>query len=259
MILLLSFPIELQLGTFKLNIHLLTELLAFFVGFRYYLYQKRKFDDPISSTNRLWVFIGATAGAFLGSRLLGSLEQPKVFFSADTDWLYYYGNKTIVGGLLGGLIGVELIKKWIKEKRSSGDLMVFPIILGMIIGRIGCFSMGVHEETYGVETSFFMGMNLGDGLLRHPVSLYEILFLGCLWIVLALYHQRKILKEGLLFQFFMMAYLVFRFSLDFIKPGDQHLLNLTSIQWACLAGLVYYRKTLLLLFTSPSNLIIHEH
>ena len=79
--------------------------------------------------------------------------------------------------MLGGLAGVELIKKTIKEKLASGDLFTYPIILALIIGRIGCFSMGVYEETYGSPTSLPWGMNFGDNILRHPVCLYEIIFL----------------------------------------------------------------------------------
>jgi prolipoprotein diacylglyceryltransferase len=57
-------------------------------------------------------------------------------------------------------------------------------MLAMIIGRIGCFLTGVHEETYGLPTDSIFGMHLGDSYLRHPVALYEITFLIVLWIVL---------------------------------------------------------------------------
>ena len=85
-----------------------------------------------------------------------------------------YSNKTIIGGLLGGLFGVELIKKVIEEKKASGDLFTYPVMLALIIGRIGCFSMGVYEETYGLPTTLPWGVKLGDNIPRHPVCLYEI-------------------------------------------------------------------------------------
>ena len=55
---------------------------------------------------------------------------------------------TIVGALLGGLLVVEITKKIIHEKSSSGDLFTYPLILAMMIGRIGCFTSGLTEETY---------------------------------------------------------------------------------------------------------------
>jgi hypothetical protein len=52
--------------------------------------------------------VGAAAGALLGSRLLGLLEHPALLLHPPGGWLYYFTNKTIVGGFLGGLVGVEL-------------------------------------------------------------------------------------------------------------------------------------------------------
>ena len=146
----------------------------------------------------------------------------------------------MLGGFLGGLWGVEIIKKIIKETHSSGDLFTYPMILALIIGRIGCFSMGIYEETYGTVTNFFLGMSLGDGRLRHPVTLYEIVFLIFLWIGLMQLGKKYQLVEGLRFKFFMIAYIAFRFLLDFVKPHYTFSVGLSTIQITCLVGLLYY-------------------
>jgi phosphatidylglycerol:prolipoprotein diacylglycerol transferase len=57
--------------------------------------------------------------------------------------------KTVAGGSLGGLFGVEVVKNIIGEKQKSGDLFTYPIILALIIGRIGCFTTAIYEQTYG--------------------------------------------------------------------------------------------------------------
>lgn len=220
------------------------ETLAFFIGFRYFLYLRKKQADLISESNRVWIFIGASLGALIGSRVLGTLENPTVLMAGDTSLVKLFGSKTMVGGLLGGLAGVELIKKRIGVTRSSGDLFTYPLILGIMIGRIGCFLNGTAEPVYGVETSAWTGMNLGDGLTRHPVALYEIAFLALLWVSLAAIERQYSFSEGARFKLFMIAYLVFRFLLDFIKPTDPLLAGFSAIQWACLAGLWYYRKTI---------------
>ncbi len=235
-----EFPIIIHLGRLQIYAHTIFELLAFFAGFRYYLYLRSPEKDAISDQGRLWIIIGATFGALIGSRLVGALENPQQFFSASAGWLYYYQSKTIVGGLLGGLWGVELVKKIIGEKHSSGDLFTFPIILGMIIGRIGCFSMGVHEPTYGLPTDLPWAMDLGDGLLRHPTALYEIAVLVLIWIGLTLVEGRCVLVSGGRFKFFMVAYLTYRLLVEFIRPGIDLALGMSSLQWACLLGLVYY-------------------
>lgn len=236
----MEFPIIIHLGELQIYAHTLFELLAFFAGFRYYLYLRSPEQDAITDEGRLWIIIGATFGALLGSRLIGGLEDPQRFFSGSAGWLYYYQSKTIVGGLLGGLWGVEIAKKIIGEKHSSGDLFTFPILLGMIIGRIGCFSMGVYEPTYGLPSDLPWAMDLGDGLLRHPTALYEIVVLVLIWIGLKVVESRVDLVSGARFKLFMVAYLIYRLLVEFIRPGIDLGLGMSSLQWACLLGLVYY-------------------
>ena len=238
----MEFPIRLAFGSVTIPLHAVLETAAFFIGFRYYLYLRRRQQDVISSSNRIWIIIGAIFGALVGSRILGSLERPYELFLTDNILLYIYSNKTVVGGFLGGLIGVELTKKIIGEKRSSGDLFVYPMILALCIGRLGCFSMGVYEETYGLPTDLSWGMNLGDGISRHPATLYEITFLLLLWFALSRLQRKFTFSNGSLFKLFMIAYLLFRFALDFIKPHYPIVLGLSSIQLACFLGLVYYSR-----------------
>jgi phosphatidylglycerol---prolipoprotein diacylglyceryl transferase len=236
----LQFPYTSHIGNIPILWHGLFEFLGIFIAFRYYLFLKKKSGDIIEQFNRLYVIIGATLGAVIGSRILGAFEDVPRWISAPSFWLYLYGNKTLVGGLLGGLAGVEIIKKLIGERNKTGDLFVFPLLLGMIIGRIGCFSAGVYEETYGLPTSLPWAMDLGDGICRHPVTLYEIAFLMSLWLTLFIIKNKNSLADGALFKIFLVSYLCFRFFLDFIKPGWRYFLNLGTIQLACIAGILYF-------------------
>ncbi len=236
----MSFPLVFEIGSYTITAHAVLEALAFLIGFRYFLYLRKKKGDHFTTSSRIWVIIGAIFGALIGSRLLGSLERPPEWNMTDNLLMYIYSNKTVVGGFLGGLFGVELVKKIIGEKQASGDLFVFPMILALVIGRMGCFSMGVFEETYGVPSNLPWSMNLGDGLSRHPVTLYEIAFLIILWIMLNHLNKKSQMEEGGLFKLFMITYLAFRFLLDFIKPHYPVILDLSSIQLACLGGLIYY-------------------
>jgi prolipoprotein diacylglyceryltransferase len=254
----MHFPLELGIDNAMVSAHLVLETLAFMVGFRYFLYLRKRGGETLPEDRRIQLLIAATFGAFLGSRLLGSLEDPTGLFRSDHPFLYFYSHKTIVGGLLGGLLFVEVTKKFLGVTRSSGDLMTFPLILSMIIGRVGCFSSGVFEDTYGQETGFFTGMDLGDGLLRHPVTLYEIAFLATLWGGLHQWREKTTLGEGMLFQVFMIAYLFFRFGVEFIKPRVVVLAGLDSLQLFCLAGLIYYRQTIIKMLIDRKSLTIHD-
>jgi prolipoprotein diacylglyceryltransferase len=240
-----DFPMSLHLGPVVLTLHGLVEAAGIFIAFRFYLWQRRLRGDDISTENRIWIVIAATLGAVLGSRVLGAAENIPEWLTAPDKLAYVWGNKTLVGGLLGGLFAVELAKKLVGEQRRSGDAFVFPLVLGMMLGRLACFSAGVYEETYGLPSSLPWAMNLGDGIPRHPVTLYEIAFLALLWMALARLRGSQQLAPGALFKIFLMSYLLFRFLLDFIKPGWRYFFGLGSIQLSCMAGLIYYYRYLL--------------
>jgi phosphatidylglycerol:prolipoprotein diacylglycerol transferase len=236
----LNFPVYIEIGPARVLLHAVFEVLAFFIGFRYFLRLRTVQGDIIQNSNRTWIIVGAIFGALLGSRLIGGLENPAQLSKAGNMLLYFYQNKTVLGGFLGGLGGVEIAKNIIHERQASGDLFIYPIILALIIGRIGCFTMGVYEETYGTVTTLPWGMNLGDGQLRHPVALYEAVFLLLLWVSFIMIEKNVSLANGALFKLFMISYLVFRFLLDFIKPHYTFNIGLSTIQLTCLIGLLYY-------------------
>lgn len=240
----MTIPFDPVIFGIPVNIHLILEYTAFIVAFRYYVVLRKRSKDEISSERRLSIILGCVVGALIGSRVVAFLENP-VMPTGAIEWLSLLNNKTIMGGLFGGLLGVELTKKRLGEKRRSGDLFTLPIILGIAIGRAGCFLSGIKESTYGVQTDFFLGMDLGDGLHRHPTAMYEVIFLVILFVLILYYRRRDSLPSGMQFQLFMILYFTFRFFIEFIKPNEFSVMGLTSIQWLCLLCLVYYSTTIL--------------
>jgi prolipoprotein diacylglyceryltransferase len=220
-------------------IHYLFETLAFFTGIRYYYFAKKRIVDPISDTNRLWIMLGAMIGALIGSRLIAVLENPEALNYIT--FMSLYQSKTVAGGFLGGLFGVEMAKKLVKVTIASGDIYVFPIIIAVFIGRIGCFISGVKEPTFGIETTFFTGIDLGDGLLRHPVALYEMVYMIFLFIVFKQI-KNKSFENGNRFKLFMILYFLYRFLVEFIKPYHPLFLHLSSIHWSAIFIFMYYYR-----------------
>jgi len=236
----MNFPINIPFGQSVIPFHFICETLAYAIGYRYYAYLKKKNQDLISDSNRIIIFIGAASGAFFGSHIIGILENPQLLNKMN--FVYFMGNTTIIGGLLGGLIGVELTKKRIGVTVSSGDLMVYPLILAMIIGRTGCFLAGLEDGTYGIKTSLPWGIDFGDGISRHPTNLYEILFWITLWVSLHLIEKKKQFSNGARFKLFMVSYLIFRLFIEFIKPAYVFSFGLSVLQLTAITGLVYYYK-----------------
>lgn len=235
----MQIPFEPELFGISINVHLILEYIAFFVAFRYYVYLRKRSKDHISSNNRLSIILGAALGALIGSRGIGLLENPLFEFSQH-NLLQLLNTKTIMGGLFGGLLGVELAKKIIGETQSSGDLFVFPIIVGIFIGRIGCFLSGINEFTYGKVTTSVFGMDLGDGVMRHPTSLYELVFLMLLFLGLKQLKVKASLAQGDLFKSFMLLYFTFRFFIEFLKPNVFYIVGLSTIQLLCVICWLYY-------------------
>jgi len=131
---------------------------------------------------------------------------------------------------------VEIAKRIMRVTRRTGDAFVFPLILGIAIGRVGCFLTGLSDHTHGVATSLPWAVDFGDGVPRHPTQLYEIAFLLILGALL-LVRSRHAHAPGELFRWFLLGYLAFRFLVEFIKPRYTiPILSLSAIQIASLLG-----------------------
>jgi prolipoprotein diacylglyceryltransferase len=195
--------------------------------------------DVLPEPQRWTVIAAAALGALAGARLLGIAEQWPTVLEA---WrahrfialLIAPGGKTIVGGLLGGWFAVEAVKLATGIRSRTGDLFAVPLCVGIAVGRIGCFVAGLADDTYGKPTSLPWAVNLGDGIGRHPVQIYEIVFL----LILAAFLGRPAQwRQGARFRIFMGSYLGWRFLIDFLKP-QPILAGLNLIQWSCVVGIL---------------------
>ena len=105
----MTLPFQFDFFGEKVYYHFIFETSAFFIGVRLYYYHKRGIIDTISDINRLWIMLGAMVGALIGSRVLALLENLSEI--ANQTLLTFYQNKTVAGGFLGGLFGVEHFEK----------------------------------------------------------------------------------------------------------------------------------------------------
>jgi len=220
---------------FHPELHPLFEALGYVGGYLVYRWQRTRFGDGLSDEHR-WVVIAAAAvGALIGARALGLLEQAP---QMGLHWseVLQPGGKTVVGGLLGGWLGVEVAKRAMGVRWRTGDLFAVPICAGIAMGRLGCFFAGLADDTYGTATTLPWGVDFGDGVRRHPTQLYEFLFLAVLAWVLWRWQNRPH-QEGQVFRGFMAAYLGWRLVIDFLKPQPL-VAGMNWIQWACVTGLL---------------------
>ena len=220
-------------------LHLLFDTLAYGVGFAILRAQRRQ-QDFLPSATRWTLVVAAVLGALVGAKVLHWLANPSQWASFVEQPLLLLGGKTLVGGLLGGWAAVEVAKRRLGVEQRTGDLYVLPLIVGIGIGRLGCFFAGLSDRTYGRVTTLPWGVDFGDGLARHPTQLYELVFVLLLVPVL---FRRPPAEVGIRFRAFVLAYLAFRLGVDFLKPYDR-LFGLQPIQWACLGVLLQQAREL---------------
>jgi phosphatidylglycerol:prolipoprotein diacylglycerol transferase len=218
--------------------HPVFETLAYVAGYAVFRLLRSRQGDVIAEPARWNVIAAAAVGALVGSRALGLAEQWPTVVSAWQQGHFFAlliapGGKTIVGGLLGGWLGVETVKLVTGIHSRTGDLFALPLCVGIAVGRMGCLIAGLADDTYGKPTALPWAVDLGDGIGRHPVQIYEIAFLALLGFVVS---RDWKLPEGARFRIFLAGYLAWRVAIDFLKPQPL-VAGLNVIQWACLAGL----------------------
>jgi prolipoprotein diacylglyceryltransferase len=261
-----SFPVDIPIGPWRIHPHLFFETISYVVGFRVYLALRRRAGDTVVVPFRWATLSAAAAGAALGARSLAWLANPDAAWTLESLLL---GGKTIVGGLIGGLIGVELVKLAIGVRRSTGDLYAPALAVAIAIGRIGCFLTGVEDDTSGIPTSLPWGMDLGDGIRRHPTQLYELVVLAAMVVPLWRLARRTMalsvarpaatrLREGDAFKAFMVAYMALRVGVDFLKPYPAVFLGLGTLQWAALLTVAWYARDLWRWLRTPPGTSAHS-
>ncbi len=217
-------------------VHLLFDLLAYAVG-TLLIWKVFKPTQPIIEDENLRYayYTLVIVGAFLGAFLVGSLNT---FISLERSNIII--GKSILGAIVGGVIVVEIFKKIMKIEGSTGAYFVPSLTVGIAIGRIGCFVSGLEDYTYGVPTNSLLGYNFGDGVLRHPVQLYESLTMALFFVYTLFIHikNREYFKKVIFYQF-ILVYSLQRFIWEFFKPYETVGFGLNVFQFICLGLMVY--------------------
>jgi phosphatidylglycerol:prolipoprotein diacylglycerol transferase len=214
---------------------------AIFVGVRIFLRHSKISLRELGATRQYAVALGCIAGAAIGNKAVHWIYHADRWpLLIESPWLVLQG-QSIVGGLIGGLIGVEIAKRFAGVTESTGDRFVVPILAGLLIGRIGCFIAGLEDETYGTPTSLPWGVDFGDGVSRHPTQLYDMAFAAAGLIAHRVWGASLSSQPGLEFKLLLASYLLWRFLVDGLKPVPYAFIGgLSGIQLVSIAALIVY-------------------
>jgi len=184
-------------------------------------------------------FVTLAVGAVIGAWLIGSMNTMRGGMFAPSH--------SIAGALAGGIVAVELWKRAHGVRASTGGAFVLPICVGIVIGRFGCFFAGLPDYTYGAPTSVPWAVDIGDGIGRHPVQLYESLTMAGFTVIYLRARLRNARwPNSHAFQAMVIVYAGQRFLWEFLKPYPAvagplnvfHLLMLGLIAY----GLFWWRR-----------------
>lgn len=190
-----------------------------------------EYKHPVMAGYRNYL-LALSVGALAGAILLGSLN----LWASD---ILGFG-RSILGAILGAILGVEWYKRRHALYGSTGAALVIPLAVGITVGRIGCFLAGMDDYTYGTPTDLPWGHDFGDGVARHPVQLYEAAAatLGA-GLFLVLLRKRPDVAISMGFYFFVAWYGTQRFMLEFLKPYGSVMGSLNVFHLGCMLLIAY--------------------
>lgn len=193
--------------------------------------------DPAQAERMtMWVVIGA----FLISHIFDRLTYfPRETWENPLTLFKFYDGISSFGGFLGAvLMTVFYIRRWSDpvERWRYMDLIAYALPTGWFFGRLGCFVAYDHP---GRATTFFLGQEYSDHVVRHNLGLEEALFVLPLALVyLWLGRGGRQLRPGLLVALMPLVYAPVRFLFDFLRTGDVRYLGLTPGQYSAIAFLI---------------------
>ena len=189
------------------------------------------------------IYVGALLGAFFGAKVVYVFAEGWQYFGTPDVWRQLATGKTILGALLGGYGGVELLKRVTGYTAPTGDWFAIISPIGIMLGRVGCW---LHGCCLGTECpAAWFTMNDAQGTPRWPAVPVEVGFnLFMLGGIAALRWRKKI--PGQHFHVYLIAYGVFRFGHEFLRDTPRLFWGFSGYQFAALAvaalGWIGYRR-----------------
>jgi phosphatidylglycerol:prolipoprotein diacylglycerol transferase len=255
-------PVAIQIGPLAVHWYGLTYLAAF--GLFMLLANARLKHQPFASIQGpgAWrrrdiedmLFYGVV-GVIVGGRLGYCLFYKPGYYATHPLELFFVwqGGMSFHGGMLG-----VIVSQWFYA-RSRGkpfwqvmDFVAPCVPPGLAAGRVGNF---INGELWGRAADLSLPWAMvfpqsGSMVPRHPSQAYQFLLEGLLLFILLWLYARRERKEAQVSAVFLIGYGAFRFTAEFFREPDAHLMwlqqqtGLSMGQWLCvpmiLAGIVLW-------------------
>jgi phosphatidylglycerol---prolipoprotein diacylglyceryl transferase len=243
-------PVAVKLGPLAIHWYGLTYLAAFALFMLLAMWRLR--HEPFVSVRGpgAWsrkdvedmLFLGVL-GVVIGGRLGYCLFYKPAFYATHPLEVFYIWQ----GGMSfhGGMLGVIASQWWFARSRHKPFWQVMDFIApcvptGLAAGRVGNF---INGELWGRAADpslpWAMIFPQAGGIPRHPSQVYQFLLEGLLLFIVLWVFARKERKQGEVSALFLIGYGVLRFTAEFFREPDAHLVwlkestGLSMGQWLC--------------------------
>ena len=217
-------------------------MLAFALLIATYIAARRAKKEGIPSQIIFDLGLLILVSAVVGAHIFHVLQHPRSYGSLlDIVGIWQGGLSGLAfyGGFIMALVVGSIYLRWRKLPIADvTDILAPPMMLGVGIGRVGCFLAGC---CFGRSTSLPWGVTFPENSLAtlelgrmekvHPTQLYSSISLLSMFAILLIL-RRHIKIRGLLFLLSILMYSIHRFFIDFLRyyTPDERMGSLATSQ-----------------------------
>lgn len=214
-------PTLFTIGSLPIRGYGLMVAIAFLAAI--YVAARRASKEGIPSQTIFDLGLYILISALLGARIFYSI-QFRSSYDSFTDFLkIWQGGLVYYGGFISAFVVGVLYMRWKKLSIPKVlDIFAPSMMLGLSIGRIGCFLAGC---CFGKPTSLPWGVTFPEGSMArlefgevpiHPTQLYSFVSVFSIFIILIV--LRRYMKfSGQVFLLTVFIYSIHRFLIDFLR------------------------------------------
>jgi phosphatidylglycerol:prolipoprotein diacylglycerol transferase len=230
-------PTLLTLGPLEIRYYGLVYVITIIIC---YLFLKKKTKKTgIKNVDDFLLYL--IVGLLIGARLFEFIfTNPSIIIKQPLEiFKVWHGGMSFFGGLAGAITATIIYcKKNNKNYWKITDLIIFPVIIGLILGRIANF---INAELVGTITNLpWCVMFPGYTGCRHPYQIYaaisHLVLFGIIYLIYRIKNSRKI-KSGIVFLSFTFFYSLLRLITDFVRE-EPRFLGLTVWQYISIATMI---------------------
>ena len=216
-------PVLLSIGPFQIRYYGLFFVLAFVMAYFLLVHLAKRKELSVTKDDIADLILYIIIGAVLGARIFYVFVYNLPFYLSNPFEIIavWHGGLSFHGGIIGAVIaGIYFTKRKKIDFYELADIVVIPLALGLVLGRLGNF---INGELYGRIADVPWAVKFPDAEgFRHPSQIYasfkDWLIFFTLWVI-----KDKNLPKGFMFWLFVVMYSTLRFIVGFFRAPDPQL------------------------------------